>query len=484
MSILYKSAFELATDIKAGKLSSAEVLAFFLDRIEEINPTINAVVAFDTERARVRAAEADAAAAKGEDWGPLHGVPCTIKDALRVAGLVTTGGDTKHKDHVPTSNAIAVQRYLDAGAIVFGKTNVPFMSSDLQSYNDIYGTTNNPWNVERTCGGSSGGAGAAIAAGLTPIEIGSDIGGSIRTPAHFNGVYGHKPSWGIVPERGHLPPGEFTQSESDLSVIGPMGTCVDDLEQALDLLAGPLPEMAPAYSIDLPAARVTDVKQLKVAVWSDDELCPVDSDIKGAIDAAADCLEQLGATVDHTARPDFDVRKYQQNYRYLLSAAMGGGMPDAVFSAMSDVLANTAENDMSDGAIMARGIAGPHRLFARENEKRLLFRKTWSEFFKDYHAVLCPCAFVTAFPHDHSPDQSARVLICNGEERPYFDVLFYAGLTLNAYLPATAVPVGTSSEGLPIGMQIAGNYLEDKTTLAVARILEQEFRGFQAPSFD
>ncbi len=484
MNILYRSAFELARDIKTQQLLSVDVLEFFIERVAQHNPALNAVVAFDYERARARAKEADAAAQNGEDWGPLHGVPCTIKDALRVEGLVTTGGDPAHKHHVPTTNAIAVQRFLDTGAIVFGHTNVPFMSSDLQSYNDNYGTTNNPWNAERTCGGSSGGAAASVAAGLTPIEIGSDIGGSIRTPSHFNGVYGHKPSWGIVPERGHLPPGEFTQSEGDLSVVGPIGTCPDDLEQALDILVGPLPEMAPAYSIQLPPARTTEPTQLRVAVWSDDALCPVDTEIKAAIEAAADCLENLGATVNRTARPNFDLERYARNYRFLLGSAMGGSMPPSVFEAMSEIVRNLAPDDVSDAATQARAIAGPTRDWQRENERRLKFRQTWAKFFEDFDVVLCPSCFVTAFPHDHTPNFNDRTLLCNGEQRPYWDAMFWAGLTLNAYLPATAVPIGISSEGLPIGMQIAGNYLDDKTTLAVAKILEREFRGFEPPSLD
>ncbi|CAN0598233.1 unnamed protein product, partial [Ectocarpus sp. 12 AP-2014] len=229
MSILYRSAFGLANDIKEGKLSAVSVLEFYLDRIERYNEGINAVVALDTDRALARAVEADKAAAAGEDWGPLHGVPMTIKDAWCTEGLVTVGGIPERKDFIPAENAIAVQRLLDAGVIIFGKTNVPFMSADLQSFNDIYDVTSNPWNSERTCGGSSGGAAASLAAGLTPLELGSDIGGSIRTPSHFNGVYGHKSSYELITLRGHLPPGEGVLSEPDLSCAGPLATCVDDL---------------------------------------------------------------------------------------------------------------------------------------------------------------------------------------------------------------------------------------------------------------
>ncbi len=479
--ILYRSAFDLAEDIKAQRLTSADVLEFFLDRVEQINPQLNAVVALDAERARARAAEADAAAGRGEDWGPLHGVPLTIKDALCTEGIVTVGGIPECRDNVPTSNAVAVQRYVDAGAIIFGKTNVPFMSSDLQSFNEVYGTTNNPWNAERTCGGSSGGAAAAVAAGLTPLELGSDIGGSIRTPSHFNGVYGHKPSFGIVSQRGHLPPGENVISESDLSVVGPIGTCVADLEKALDIVCAPNPEDAKAYRIELPPARATDPAKLRIAVWSDAAFCPVDTDIRDAIEAAADSLEQAGALVDRHARPRVDPEENQVNYAIMLMAAMGPGMPEAVYDMMKDLVENGDPADVSLPMLQARGIAASHREWARQAEKREHIRQAWADFFTDYDALLCPCAFVTAFPHDHNPDMHSRVLTVNGEERPYLDVLGWAGLTLNALLPITAAPVGLSSEGMPIGVQVVADYLEDRTALAVASLLEQHHRGFVAP---
>ncbi len=481
MELLYQGAFSIAAAIKARRLEAREVLEFFIARVERYNPGLNAVVAFDFERARARARAADQAAQRGEDWGPLHGVPCTIKDALRVEGLVTVGGDPGHRDHIPKTSAIAVQRFIDAGAIVFGKTNVPFMSSDLQSYNEVYGTSNNPWDPLRTCGGSSGGAAAAVAAGLTPIEIGSDIGGSIRTPCHFNGVYGHKPSYGIVPQRGHLPPSEYTRTETDLSVVGPIGTCVDDLEQALEVLAGPLPEMAVAHSIQLPAARFAEVRQLRVAVWADEELCPVHPDISAAIHAAADCLQALGASVQRTARPGFPLEEYLRNYRFMVAAAIGGNLPESLVESMAEALQSLSPDDLSIPATMTRSCAGPHYLWAREYERREHYRKLWAEFFADFDVLLCPCAFVPAFPHDHSDDMDARVLDLLGEQRPYMDLMFYAGLTLNGWLPATAVPLGLSREGLPIGMQIAGNFLQDKTTLQVARILEREFRCFEGP---
>jgi len=481
MSLLYKSAFAIAQDIKAGKVTAREALEFFLERVERFNPKLNSVVAFDLERARGRADEADAAVARGEDWGPLHGVPITIKDALCTEGLVTVGGIPECADNIPSENALAVQRYIDAGANIFGKTNVPFMSSDLQTFNEVYGTTNNPWNTERTCGGSSGGAASALAAGLTPLELGSDIGGSIRTPCHFNGVFGHKSSHGIVPNRGHLPPGEGVLSEGDLSVIGPLGTCVDDIEAALDIVAGPIPEDAPGWKLELPPATFSDVSKLRVAVWADDAFCAVDKDVSGAIESAASSLAKLGAQVDYEARPAFDPLDNQLNYFLLLMAAMGGGMPKEVYEGAKAMVAAAAPDDMSQPLLQMRGIALSHRDWQHQNEKRLQIRAAWAKMFESYDVLLCPCAMVPAFPHDHNPDLHARVLQVNGEARSYLDMLSWAGLTLNAYLPVTAVPVGLSEEGLPIGVQVVAPFLGDKTSLAVARLLEEHHRAFVPP---
>ena len=481
MNLLYRSAFTIAQDIKAQRISAKEVLEFFLARIARFNPDLNCVVALDEIGARARADEADAAAARGEDWGPLHGVPLTIKDALSTRGLVTVGGMPACRDNIPPENALAVQSYIDAGANIFGKTNVPFMSADLQSFNEVYGTTNNPWNTQRTCGGSSGGAASALAAGLTPLELGSDIGGSIRTPCHFNGVYGHKPSFGLVPSRGHLPPGEGILSEGDLSVVGPLGTCVDDLEAALDLVARPMPEDAPGWKLDLPPATFTDPSTLRVAVWSDDVFCPVEDDVKQSIEEAGDSLAAIGAHVEREARPDFNPRDNEINYSLLLMAEMGGGMPNAVFEGASAMVAASDPADMSQPLLQMRGIALSHRDWLGQNEKRLKIRAAWTRFFQDFDVLLCPCAMVPAFPHDHNPDMHARVLQVNGQPRPYTDILGWAGLTLNAYLPVTAAPVGLSKEGLPIGVQIAAPFLGDRSSLAVARLLERHHRAFTPP---
>jgi amidase len=481
MTILYTSAFGLARQIKAREITSVEVVNFFLDRITQFNPALNAVVVLDSERALQRAVEADAAAARGEDWGPLHGVPITIKDALATKDLVTVGGIPDRAGQVPETDAVSVARYRAAGAIILGKTNVPFMSADLQSYNDVYGVTNNPWNTARTSGGSSGGAAAALAAGLSALEVGSDIGGSIRIPSHFNGVFGHKPSYGIVSQQGHVPPGQSILSESDLLVVGPLGICADDIAQALDVLIGASPIEAKAWRVELPPARFDDPSELRVAVWADDPFCPVDEDISTAILAAAKSLESLGAKVDYHARPSFDVEANHRTYLHLLMSVMGAGMPQSVFDMAAGIVANADPGDHSDGIEQMRGIAMSHRDWAKASEQRLQNRAAWERFFQEFDVVLCPCAMTTAFPHDHTPDMSARRLLVNGRERPYTDIMRWSGLTLNAGLPVSVAPIGLSREGLPMGVQIAGAYLEDKTTLTVAKLLEQHHQAFIPP---
>jgi amidase len=483
VSFLYRSAFAIAEDIKAGRASALDAVEFFLDRIETHNSALNAVVAMDPEAARARAREADAAAARGEDWGPLHGVPLTIKDAYGTRELPTVAGVPERAGKATAENAVAVQRYLDAGAILLGKTNVPFLSADLQSYNAVYGTTNNPWATDRTCGGSSGGAAAALAAGLTPLELGSDIGGSIRTPSHFNGIFGHKTSHGLISLIGHIPPAEGLLIEPDLSVAGPLATCVTDLAQALDLLLGPAAAIAGpcAAGPALPAPRFREAGELRVAVWADDPFCPVHPAIREHILAAADTLQALGARVDRAARPAFDPQANHENYTMLMLSILGADMPEALREQAQAAVAAAAPDDMSEPLLQLRGIALSHRDWLRESERRQRTRRAWADFFSDFDVLLCPCAHVPAFPHDHSEPMQARRLDVDGDARPYTDILRWAGLTLNAYLPATAVPLGTTDNGLPVGCQVAGPFLGDRTTLAVAALLEQHHRAFVPP---
>jgi amidase len=461
------SAVELAAAIRDREISSTEALDHFVERIRELDGPVNSVVHWDLERAGSAALAADAAVAAGDDVGPLHGVPMTIKDSFQTAGCVTTSGSPELSDHVPTEDAWPVARLRGAGAIPFAKTNLPLFADDIQSFNEVYGTTNNPHDLDRTPGGSSGGSSAALAMGFTPLEIGSDIGGSIRVPAHYSGVMGHKPSYGIVPGHGQIPGMPGTLTQADLAVVGPMARTVDDLELGLDVIAGPDRWMSPAWTLDLPPSRANDVADFRIAAWIDDEACPVDADTRRVLGDTVDALTDAGGRVDAEARPGFTLSKASTVYGELLFAALSGGVP-------KDRLDEMARNDAdtATGWIM-RSSAARHRQWLSNNERRLQIRERWSEFFSDFDAILLPVHPCPAFAHDHSMPQFERTVSIDGVDRSYLDLWTWIAPAGIGALPATVVPVGTSSDGLPIGVQIVGPFLHDRTTLQLARVVSQ-----------
>ncbi|MEM7095805.1 MAG: amidase [Actinomycetota bacterium] len=459
--VTWASATEIAAAIKAGSVTSVAVTDHFIDRIERLDTEINAVVVRDFDNARAAAAAADAAAARGEDLGPLHGVPMTVKEAYDAAGTPTTWGIPSLAANTATSDSDAVSRFREAGAHLIGKTNVPIYLADFQSYNEIYGTTNNPWNVDKIAGGSSGGSAAALAAGFTPIEAGSDIGGSIRNPAHYCGVFGHKPTWGVVSTRGHALPGD--ESHPDLAVVGPFARTVDDLELAFDIMAGPEALDAPGWKLDLPPCPHSDLRDFRVAIWPTHDLSPVANEVAArAMDVGAR-LESIGATVSYDARPDIDFEASFATYMALLNAAMGPELPEG------------ADPTAAPGAP-----AILHNTWRMYNNQRIALRNAWRSFFEDWDIVVCPIAAVPAFDHDHSP-MATRTLLVDGEVRPYFQHLFWAGTITVAGLPSTVFPTGPSDDGLPIGLQAVGAEFGDRTTLQFARLLAAEAGGFVAP---
>ena len=320
--MIFENAHEILKKIKQKKVSAQEVLESFLKQVEAVHPSINAVVALDAERALEKAKKADKKIASKSKLGSLHGLPMTVKDAFEVEGIISTGGNPAWQDNIPKTNAEAVQRLVDAGAIIFGKTNVPFLSSDLQSFNEIYGTTNNPWDLERTPGGSSGGSAAALASGMTPLELGSDIGGSIRVPAHFCGLFGHKPSYNIISEVGHMPPPPGSISTGNgLSVAGPLARSPEDLEIALDVLVAAQEQDSSAWKIKLPKARTKKVKEMKIAVWPDEPYAEVDEEITSLIKETADDLQHAGAQVE-TASPPMSFKEIDKIYSQLLNCLL------------------------------------------------------------------------------------------------------------------------------------------------------------------
>ena len=474
----FRSARELAAEIKRKSISASELLELFLKRIEVFNPKLNAIVATLPE-ARERAKAADEALARGEDWGPLHGVPMTVKESFDVVGLPTTWGVPELKENYPTRNALAVDRFLNAGAVLFGKTNVPLYLADWQSFNAVYGTTNNPWDLARAPGGSSGGSAAALAAGLTGLEAGSDIGASIRNPAHYCGVYGHKPTWGICPPRGQALPGIVAQT--DISVIGPMARSADDLELGLSIMAGPDEIDGAGWRLELPASRRSRLGAFKVAVMLDDPCSEVDLAVQDRIAAVADFLAKQGATVSHIARPAVDTREAHAVYIALLRAATSARQTNEMVAKNKEIAAHLDPADESYYARMVRGNVMLHRDWLAYNNRRHQMRLAWAEFFREWDVLICPAAASAAFPHDHEGERHERTITVNGKQVPTTDQLFWAGYSGVVYLPSTVAPAGFTPEGLPVGVQIVGPQYGDLTCIALARMLEREYLGFTPP---
>ena len=475
----FASANELSEEIRDRRIGCVELFDFYLARAERHNPALNAIVVWQVDRARQRARAADAAVARGERWGPLHGIPMTVKESFNVAGLPTTFGNPLWKNNIAAENAFLIDRLLEAGAVVFGKTNVPYMLGDAQSYNDIYGTTNNPWDVTRSPGGSSGGEAATLAAGISALGAGSDIAGSLRNPAHYCGVYAHKPTRGQISTRGHAPPGVMTPT--DISVVGPMARHAEDLALALRALAGPDLLQRTAWRLELPPPRRRRLREFRVAVWASSPLCRIDASVSDLFDRAVDAIVRAGATVDTAARPEIDDEEHHRLFMLLLRAATASRLRDEDFTRQQQIVATLTDDDNSDRAAVARGATLLHRAWGKANEARTKLRCTWHEFFKRFDVLLTPVAATPAFLHDRNPNRDERTVKVNGKSVPYAEQLFFAGLASLSYLPATAAPIGLTTEGLPVGLQIVGPEGEDPTTIEFARLLAAEIGGFVPP---
>ncbi len=474
--LAYSSANAIAKKIQRHQISSREAGDYFLARVSALNKPINCVVTVDADRARTEADGADAALARGEVRGPLHGVPMTIKDSFQTAGMRTTSGAPELTSFIPKEDAWPVARLRAAGAIIFGKTNLPIYAGDLQSYNEVFGTTNNPYDVSRTPGGSSGGSAAALACGFTPLELGSDIGGSIRLPSHMSGVVGHKPSYGVVPAHGQIPGPPGTLTLADLAVAGPMARTVDDLKLGLSIMAGPNRWEHPAWRLKLPPPRHRTLKEYRVAAWLDDPACRVEPDVRDLLEKAAQTLAGAGVRVDHDARPEFTLEKVADTFGALLQAALAGGVPN---DRLDEYAATAGE---TPAAQTRRLLAMRHRQWLSYNERRLQMRKRWEAFFTQWDAILLPVMPCAAIPHDHSEPIASRFASIGGEQRPYWSLTTWMAPAGACYLPATVIPVGRLNSGLPIGIQIAGPYLEDHTTLYIAKHLLSMLGGCPRPA--
>jgi amidase len=474
----YASAIAAADGIRSRQISSVELTRLMLDRIEKLNPRIHGIVTITADTAMQRAKEADAALSKGQVWGPLHGVPCTIKDTFETAGVLTTAGAPFLKHYVPKQDAVSVARMHEAGIVMLGKTNVPFMASDWQSFNDLFPTSNNPWDLNRTPGGSTGGGAAATAAGLGYLTLGSDIGGSIRVPSHFCGLFGHKPTVDVIPIRGHIPPPPgSTGVPNYLAVAGPLARSADDLLLALKVLGGPAQEDSVAYKWTLPPPRKKSIREYKMRYILEHPLCPVTAEVKKRIQAAVDALRKAGASLEEGFPAGMNVEDQYTTYLRLLAPVMLDGASAEELEGFRN--ARPADEDFFLKAFQEAAVGSPSK-WVEANVHRYAARAAWGNYFRDYDAFLMPVDFIPAFPHDRTPNQSYRVLKTEEGSRRYTDQIFYPSFAVMTGLPATAVPAGLTKELLPAGVQILGPWLEDATPIFIAQILEKEF-GFRIP---
>jgi amidase len=475
----FGSAVEAAAALRRREVSSVELLDAILGRIERHNPALNAIVTLTADSARARAVEADRALARGEVWGPLHGVPMTIKDTFETAGVRTTAGATFLSKHVPERDAVVVDRVRRAGAVLLGKTNVPPLAADWQSYNDIFGRTNNPWNLEHTPGGSSGGCAAALAAGLSFLSVGSDIGGSIRIPAAFCGLYGHKPSINLVPLAGHIPPPPGTPPgpPPDLPVAGPLARSAADLRLLLEVLAGPSGDEAKAYRWTLPAPRRASLAEYRVRYVVDDAICPVTGEVRRLLENAVAALRDGGAKVEEGWPKGVDAASQLETYLYLLWQVFVPGSSAEEKRAMREA----AGKGDPVARLQVATLDDSYQAAQAWRIRREAARAVWREFFSSFDAFLSPVTFVPAVRHDPSEPQERRRVSTPEGERNYMDLVRWIGIATMTGCPATAAPVGTTAAGLPVGIQIMGPLLEDATPIDLAGKLAAVLGGFRPP---
>ena len=482
----FETAIGLSKALAKKEISAIELAEHAIARIERHDAKINAVCVRDFERARDAAHAADTARARGENK-PLLGIPLTVKESYNVAGLPTTWGIPAQKDFHPQEDALSITRVRDAGGVILAKTNVPLGLGDWQSYNDIYGTTNNPYDLTRTPGGSSGGSAAALAAGYGPLSLGSDIGGSLRVPAFHCGIYAHKPTFALVASRGHTPP-PFPPLpiDRDMAVIGPMARCAADLSLLLDVIAGPDPlEAGKAFRLSLPPSRHDALKNFRVLVIDSDPVLPTCTVVRAAIEKLTNDLGKSGATIARQSPlwPDFAATS--RLYMRMLLSFLAVGLPSETYAGAVAAAAGLPAEATSLQAERLRGVALSHRDWLLAEGERAQLRAQWRSLFESFDAVICPIMPTPAFPHDHSPEQEQRRINIDGKDYAYTDQLAWPGVATLPGLPATQIPLGLSPDGLPIGVQIVGPWLEDRTPLRLAELIEREFGGFTPPpAFD
>jgi amidase len=479
MADMFATATQIAADIRAGRVSSREIVEACIARIEGAGRRLNAVVVERFDAARAEADAADKARAAGRSSGPLAGVPITIKESFDLEGHATTFGHPERRGHRATADALAVARLRAAGAIVLGKTNVPKDLADWQSFNAVYGATSNPWDETRTPGGSSGGAAAALAAGLTALELGSDIAGSIRVPAAWCGVWGHKPTFGVVPMRGHAM--SEPVAPSDILVAGPLARSSFDLELAFDLMAGADAAEGAAWRLELPPEPRRHARDFRLAIVTGDPHYPTDGSVRAALGDLAAALRADGAAVDLEPALPLPSPEHHALFITLLRGATSGRLAPDEVEALRVKAHRFGADDIGYDALMHRGLSQSHRDWLAANDRRAVLLAGWRSFFSRYDALIAPITTTPAFPHMQGVPKIEQLMDVDGNKRPAADNYYWIGLPALSYLPATAVPIGLSDAGLPVGAQIIAPAFADKRCFRLAQIIETAFRRFAPP---
>ena len=474
---IFATAAELADALRTKRIAARELMELTLRRIERHNPTLNAIVWQNPELAMARAKDADQALADGSARGPLHGVPITIKESFAYSGSPSTWGlPALTTAHSPRT-AVAIERLESAGAIVVGKTNVALMLGDWQTYNPVHGTTNNPWDLARTPGGSTGGGAAALAAGMGCLTIGSDLSGSIRIPAHFCGVYGHKPSLDLVSMEGHLP-GPWDGSPGypmDLAVAGPLARSARDLAVALDVLGGPHGDAARGWTWRMPPPRHRRLSDFRIGYVLDDPMAPIAPDVSTVYDDMLAQLRRTGARLEGGWPDGIDPRAQMSTFAYLLFSLI------TVEMGATERERSRTRYAANPDDIAAAAAVEPHARWLRETQRRLAVRAVWQRYFETHDVFLLPTTFTAAFPHDHSHPIENRLVQTRTGTRPYLDIGAWISLATLAGLPATVVPAGRTRAGLPVGIQVIAPMWEDGTSIECAALLSEVTGGFVAP---
>jgi amidase len=472
----FGTAVEAAAAIRAKKISSVELTQHTFRRIDAFQPALNAYVYQLREEALAAAARADETLARGAATGALHGVPINVKESFGVAGQPCTWGIPALRGSKAPAHAVAVRRLLDAGAILLGATNVPFQLMDAQSFNDIYGQTNNPWDLARTPGGSSGGTAAALAVGMAFLGIGSDIGGSIRGPAAFCGIYGHKPTLDLVSLTGHAPGGEHAPAgfSTLLAAAGPMARSAGDLDAALRVLGGPESPDSKAFRWTLPPSRHRALRDFRIGYVLEDPAAPVSAETSDVLQSAVRACERAGAKTRAGWPEHFSFPELIETYLFVLGAIIFSLTPLPEREQARSELTSRPEP-------FARGALSGFAQWQQNNMARLAYRALWEKFFESVDVFLLPTTFTAAFAHDRTPPDQRLIPLPEGGTQSFWNLLAYIAPATLTGCPATTAPVGLSRSGLPVGLQIVGPYLEDATPIEFARLLATEIGGFQPP---